>query len=175
MKNDAIEKENNTQNFSTWEPSTLMCPNCGSNDTLIDVSCVLTSYPAQYPYKCRKCGKHWSSTEHNRNYDFIGSTPPWRTLEIEAPSYQGQTGWICPKCGGVFAPHMNYCMNCTQPKAPLITYVDLGGGNITGTGMGTVSVTNKYNTAITRNHIDGTSIATFGSMSEDSNGNKSNI
>lgn len=46
----------------------------------------------------------------------------WPNLEVEDVTPVGQMGWICPKCGGVFAPHMNYCMNCTQPKAPQITY-----------------------------------------------------
>lgn len=32
-----------------------------------------------------------------------------------------QTGWVCPKCGSVMAPHMSVCPNCavqTMPSYP---------------------------------------------------------
>lgn len=31
---------------------------------------------------------------------------------IPASNYGGTTGWICPKCGGVYSPTMTYCPNC---------------------------------------------------------------
>ena len=72
----------------------------------------------------------------------------WPNLGYEDVTPLGQTGWICPKCGGVFAPHVDYCMNCTQWKSPKITCGDLG-GIIDITDMGTVSVVNECNTVMT--------------------------
>ena len=101
-----------------------MCPNCGSYNTLIDTMCVLTSYPAQYAYKCRNCNKHWSSSDYRRQSYPLPPLKSWIGTEIEEPNYIGQMGWICPKCGGVYSPTMHYCMHCTQPKAPTITCID---------------------------------------------------
>jgi hypothetical protein len=31
--------------------------------------------------------------------------------------WNGQTGWICPKCGQVWAPLMTECVPCNDPLA----------------------------------------------------------
>jgi len=33
---------------------------------------------------------------------------------------QQRYGWICPKCGAVYAPYMPYCTNC---KGTMVTYI----------------------------------------------------
>lgn len=152
--------------LENWEPTKAICPECGSKHVVINTMCVLTSYPEQYQYKCSDCGHRWTGYK----VQYIGPMQSWPSLEYEDVTPIGKMGWICPKCGGVFAPHMDYCTNCTQPMAPRVTCVDLGGGGISGTGMGSVSTTNESNTVISRNRIDGTLTATFGSVSEDSNG-----
>ena len=27
------------------------------------------------------------------------------------------TGWVCPKCGAVMAPHVNGCTHCNRPDS----------------------------------------------------------
>lgn len=128
-----------------WEPATILCPKCGRNYTAFNKMCVLTTFPEQYQYMCRDCGHRWTDYKAQP----LGSIQSWPpNLEYEDVTPLGQMGWICPKCGGVFAPHMNYCTNCTQPKMPKITCVDLG-GSITGTALGTTSIVNECNTVMT--------------------------
>lgn len=44
-------------------------------------------------------------------------------------------GWVCPKCGGVMAPHQSYCLFC-QPQSKDI--------QVTTTGiMPSISTENK--------------------------------
>ena len=130
--------------LENWEPATAICPKCGSKHVAINTMCVLTSYPEQYQYKCSNCEHRWTGYK----FQYIGPTQSWPNLEYKDVTPLGQMGWICPKCGGVFAPHMNYCTNCTQPRMPKITCVDLG-GSITGTALGTTSVVNECNTVMT--------------------------
>lgn len=126
---------------SHYVPSTCNCPNCGRNNTLMDTSIVLTSYPAQYNFICRDCGHAWTGFY---NVD-IGPMLSWPNLEIEEPKYQGETGWICPKCGEVYSPLMTYCMNCTQFKTPTVTC---------GTGKLTYSFgVDVVDTQLTKNNI----------------------
>lgn len=101
-----------------WKPTKATCPKCNGQHVEINTMCVLTSYPEQYQYKCSDCGHNWTGY----TVQTLGPVQSWPNLEIEEPAYTGQMGWICPKCGSVFAPHMNYCTNCTQPKAPNIVY-----------------------------------------------------
>lgn len=136
-----------------WEPTTVICPKCGSKHTAINTMCVLTTYPEQYQYKCSNCGHRWTDFKARP----LGPMQSWPNLEYEDVTPLGQMGWICPKCGGVFAPHMNYCTNCTQPKMPKVTCIDVSGGSITGTCLGTVSVVNEYNTVMTNENTNSTS------------------
>jgi len=120
MDNNTIDKKefiSCAQGAPQWEPSGLMCPDCGSCSTLIDICNALTSYPQNYAYKCNVCGKHWFSTNYKVSVSQIHGTE----LKNPEPTYVGQMGWICPKCGGVFAPHINYCTNCTQSKPPVVS------------------------------------------------------
>ena len=104
--------------LENWEPATILCPKCGGKHTAFNTMCVLTTFPEQYQYMCSDCGHRWTDYKAQP----LGSIQSWPDLEYEDVTLVGQMGWICPKCGGVFAPHMNYCTNCTQPKAPNIVY-----------------------------------------------------
>lgn len=103
--------------LENWEPATVLCPKCGGTHTAFNTMCVLTTFPEQYQYICSDCGHRWTSFKAQS----IGPMQSWPSLEYEDVTLLGQMGWICPKCGGVFAPHIDYCTNCTQPKASVIS------------------------------------------------------
>lgn len=104
--------------LENWKSTKATCPECGGKHVAINTMCVLTSYPEQYQYICSDCGHRWTDYKAQ----LLGPIQSWPSLEYEDVTPVGQMGWICPKCGGVFAPHMNYCTNCTQPKVPNIVY-----------------------------------------------------
>ena len=128
-----------------WEPATVLCPKCGGKHTAFNTMCVLATFPEQYQYICSDCGHRWTGYEAR----FLGSLQSWPNLEYEDVTLVGQTGWICPKCGRVFAPHVDYCMNCVPSK---VTCIDLGGGSIGGTTLGTGSNTAVNTTQITQSN-----------------------
>ena len=101
-----------------WEPATILCPKCGGKHTAFNKMCVLTSYPEQYQYKCCSCGHTWTDYKAQP----LGPIQSWPHLEYEDVTPIGQMGWICPKCGGVFAPHMDYCTNCNRTYSPNFVY-----------------------------------------------------
>jgi uncharacterized OB-fold protein len=150
--------------LENWEPTTVLCPKCGGKHTAFNTMCVLTTYPEQYQYKCSDCGHRWTDYKAQP----LGPIQSWPSLEYEDVTPIGQMGWICPKCGGVFAPHVNYCMNCTQWKSFKVTCVDLGGGSISGTGLGSVSDLTYNNVTTTQS-----TVVTKGELKTD--GNKSSI
>ena len=121
-----------TAGLQEWKPTKVICPECGNKHVVINTMCVLTSYPEQYQYKCNDCGHRWTGYK----VQTLGPIQGWPDLKYEDVTLLEQTGWICPKCGGVFAPHVNYCMNCTPSK---VTCINLGGGNVSRTGIGTIS------------------------------------
>lgn len=47
-------------NIYEWSPSLCKCPKCGSTNTLRNDSFVLTTWPAQYGFKCKDCGHRWT-------------------------------------------------------------------------------------------------------------------
>ena len=117
-----------TDSFHNWKKSYHKCPHCGSQDTEVDTSCVLTSYPCQYSYHCKKCNKYFTSSdlmwvENNHRHDDPCLTQPY------TPSYP--TGWVCPKCGAVMSPTQSTCIYCTPAWTPTVTYGS--GGSISGT------------------------------------------
>ncbi len=40
-----------------------------------------------------------------------------------------RTGWMCPKCGSVWAPHVDGCDICNAPQMEQVMFVDDGGTN----------------------------------------------
>lgn len=131
MNNKDAEKEIDIQNFARWEPSGLMCPGCGNCNTSLDVTRVLTSYPAQYAYKCNDCGKHWTSSSYRRQSYSLPPMQSWPDLEFENITPIGQMGWICPKCGRVYSPTTNQCLFCGGTYSPNIVYCGPNNGSKT--------------------------------------------
>ena len=113
--------------LNNWQPSkTYICPKCKSNNVEYNEAMVLTSYPPQYQCRCKDCGERFfSGTKSNwTNMDSLDDiiTPkisdplPGQSPYIgdfpNSPYLGGNQGWICPKCGRVMAPHMDYCKFC---------------------------------------------------------------
>ena len=124
MSNNIIDKENfisNAVGAPQWEPSGLICPDCGSCDTLIDTMFTLAT-PAQYSYKCRNCNKHWTSSDYRKQSYSLPSMQSWPDLEFENITPIGQMGWICPKCGRVYSSTTSQCLFCGRAYSPNIVY-----------------------------------------------------
>lgn len=50
--------------------------------------------------------------------DFVwpsDSPRPYKPNIPEEQHYGYPTGWICPKCGRVYAPFMSECLYCNKP------------------------------------------------------------
>lgn len=113
--------------FNNWQKSYHKCPLCGSQNTEVDWSCVLTTYPCQSLYHCKDCNAYFYSndlqwvTNDHKHYDLDRSQP-------YTPSYP--TGWVCPKCGAVMSPTQTTCIYCTPAWTPTVTYET--GGSICG-------------------------------------------
>ena len=126
-----------TASFHNWKKSYHKCPHCGSQDTEVDMNCILTSCPCQYSYHCKKCDKYFTSSDlmwmenDHRYYD------PYLTQPY-TPSYP--TGWMCPKCGAVMSPTQSTCIYCTPTLTPTVTYDS--GGSIGGICDPNISIKN---------------------------------
>ena len=134
-----------TTSLNDWQPSTVLCPNCGSDDTYINDGLVLTTAPPQYSYKCQKCNHHWSSYAYNRKY--LGTCLNYNPPKIN--EYPVSMGWICPKCGGVYSPTMYYCMKCTNLNTPFVSGTSVKDWTIT-----TISSSNDNTIATTQAQIN---------------------
>lgn len=68
-----------------WEHIAGECPHCHASGTVErNAGIVLTSYPPQYQYRCRKCGEYWSA--HNDEEAIKG------TKEIQVSEESVNTG-----------------------------------------------------------------------------------
>lgn len=132
MKIDNINTSTATTSIGTtslhnWKRSYHKCPHCGSQNTEVDMNCVLNSYPCHCSYHCKECNKYFTSAdlqwvaEDHVHYD------PYLTQPY-TPSYP--TGWVCPKCGAVMSPTQSTCIYCSPALTPIATYdsgVSIGG------------------------------------------------
>ena len=136
-----------------WVEGGKPCPKCGSFHTQKDIAMCITTYPCQYHFRCMNCSHTWTDHEH---YDGGLSYQP----QPENINPYKEYGWICPKCGRVYAPHMNWCPNCNGTYSPNLVYCG-------PTTISDVLDTEKFTTSLgdTNNTIKGVC----------TNGNKSNI
>lgn len=136
-----------TTSFHNWKRSYHKCPHCGSQNTEVDINCVLTSYPCQYSYHCKECNQYFTSGDLQWVAEDHCHDEPYPSTPY-APSYP--TGWVCPKCGAVMSPTQSTCIYCTPSWTPTVTYGS--GGPIGGicdpniTIKGTVSNTDTTGT-----------------------------
>jgi hypothetical protein len=107
-----------TAALEDWKPTTVLGPKCGGKHTSFNTMCVIATFPEQYQYKCADCGHIWTDFKANS----LGSMQSWPNLEYEDVTPIGQMGWICPKCGRVYAPHMDWCTNCNGTYSPNFVY-----------------------------------------------------
>ena len=98
-----------------WVEGGKPCPKCGSFHTQKNVAICLTTYPCQYNFRCVDCSHEW--TTHEWYDDGLPYQP-----QPENPNPYKEYGWICPKCGRVYAPHMSWCTNCNGTYSPNIVY-----------------------------------------------------
>ena len=117
-----------------WEdgspnPLVVKCPICGCTDIGTRIG------TAQVAYHCRSCHHAWFARG-----DEAGTTGPiqYSRSSTTAPSYSttthyygggtecvmdnysasvGRRGWVCPKCGRVYAPDVQECFACNYDLA----------------------------------------------------------
>jgi uncharacterized OB-fold protein len=115
------------------------CPKCGSTHVQMDMSCVLTTYPPQYSFKCKHCDHIWTGFER---YQISPATtgPALEPMDsVEPLNY----GWICPKCGRVYSPTTSQCLFCGGACSPNIVYC--GPNNGTKAVYDTMTISNTVN------------------------------
>ena len=100
----------------TPNPLIVKCPICGC----IDIGTMIGT--GQVEYHCRSCYHAWFargdevSTTSPIQYSRPSATAP--SYSITAPYNGGagslRYGWVCPKCGKVYAPDVKECEHCNQ-------------------------------------------------------------
>ncbi len=74
--------------------------------------------------KCRICGSELTTGD----IDGLCGTCRSNNSSINQQQYQWpfpdsfNVGWVCPKCGTVYAPHVMTCWKCTPYQPWTITY-----------------------------------------------------
>ena len=99
-----------------WRLTTCECPECRAAGLWRDEGRVLTSYPAQYYYKCDHCG--WTGTGRWEGPTII----PKVTAEIGNGCFSfTNQGWECPKCHRVYSPTTPMCLYCGDKQVTITT------------------------------------------------------
>lgn len=98
----------------TPNPLVVKCPICGCTDigTMIGTG--------QVEYHCRRCYHAWfargdeAGTTGPIQYDLSSTSAPSYSITFPSPMQGTVTymGWVCPKCGKVYAPDVKECLNC---------------------------------------------------------------
>ena len=115
-------------NNDRWQPMlNKCCPKCESKNIEYDSAMVLTSYPPKYSCRCNSCGEYFfSDMDSVTNMTSPNICDP---LPGQASYFGGNQGWICPKCGRVMAPHMDYCKFCSSSNEVTINTNKLDGND----------------------------------------------
>ena len=110
--NCATEIASNAMEY--WVKGRKPCPKCGSFHTQKNIVMYLTSYPCQYHFRCMDCSHEWTDYDYDNELSY--------QPQFENPNPHKEYGWICPKCGRVYAPHMSWCTNCNGTYSPNFVY-----------------------------------------------------
>lgn len=100
-----------------WEdgspnPLVVKCPICGCTD----IGTMIGS--GQVEYHCHNCKHAWFargdevSTTGPIQYSQPSATAPSYSITAPVPAELPKYGWVCPKCGKVYAPDVKECLNC---------------------------------------------------------------
>ena len=131
--------------FERWTRINGKCPYCRKEEVYVNNSVVLASNPPQNQYRCNVCGKVWSAFNNKdavlpiEEEEITPDTPSITTPSLNDFS-QGDglvsvkdekvsikkedtwidinLGWICPKCGKVYAPSVQECKSCNGENKP---------------------------------------------------------
>lgn len=122
--------------ISNYKDVVNTCPKCGSTHVQMGMSCVLTSNPPQYSFKCKHCDHIWSGFEAHK----IPPVAAWPNLESDIAVEPLNYGWICPKCGRVYSPTTSQCRFCGGTYSPNIVYC--GPNHGTKTVFDTITISN---------------------------------
>ena len=92
----------------TPNPLVKKCPNCGGENIAVYIG------TGSVKYRCNACGNEFSHTHiAGSTSDNIGvSDKTEATKEQNISAQSPKYGWICPKCGKVYAPDVKECWNC---------------------------------------------------------------
>lgn len=93
-------------------PLVVKCPICGCADigTMIGTG--------QVEYHCRSCHHAWfargdeAGTTGPIQYSRPSATAPSYSITTPMPAEYPKYGWVCPKCGKVYAPDVKECFTC---------------------------------------------------------------
>jgi len=72
--------------------------------------------------------------------DLLGGNP-WPTYTYETKP--AANGWICPKCGSVYAPSILVCIECNVNKKPKVVDTTVF-PNVDSNTTGTITDNHKY-------------------------------
>ena len=129
-----------------WVEGGKPCPKCGSFHTQKNIAMCLTTYPCQYHFRCMNCSHTWTDHEW---YDGSLAYQP----KPESPNPHKEYGWICPKCGRVYAPHMNWCTNCGGTYSPNIVYCGTNQACSTKDIMDSISIHSNPTVSVSTSEI----------------------
>lgn len=100
-----------------WEdgspnPLIVKCPICGCTD----IGTMIGS--GQVEYHCHNCRHAWFARGDEAGitgpiqYSRSSTTAPSYSITTPMPAEYPKYGWVCPKCGKVYAPDVKECWNC---------------------------------------------------------------
>lgn len=98
-------------------PLVVKCPICGC----ADIGTMIGS--GQVEYHCHDCEHAWfargdeAGTTGPIQYSRPSATAPSYSITAPVPAELPKYGWVCPKCGKVYAPDVKECAQCNYNLA----------------------------------------------------------